>query len=143
MAKIELNRVLGLYVEAVKADKDYENGQLVGIKKLVEGEDRLYEPQEATADNHYLITTPEVDPTNTSRSLDFVNKKGVAMRVHQLEVGDTVTVEQKLHNTGFKAGDALTVTAGKFAKGEGGYRLEKTRTIGADRRPAYQIRRVK
>ena len=29
------------------------------------------------------------------------------MRAHQLEVGDTFTVEQKLHGTGFVAGEAF------------------------------------
>ncbi|MDS3884636.1 hypothetical protein [Staphylococcus hominis] len=65
------------------------------------------------------------------------------MRAHQLEVGDTFTVEQKLHGEGFVAGDALTVTAGKFAKGEGAFVVEYVSTIGADRRPAYSIRKVK
>ncbi|HEC2240669.1 TPA: hypothetical protein R1960_000802 [Staphylococcus delphini] len=145
MAKINLDRVLGHYVESVLADKDYENGALVGLGDLVEGEDRLYNAVTATEDNYFLVTTPEVDPSKkaSSDSLDFVNKKGKVMRVHRLEVGDTVTVEQKLHADSLQAKDTLTVQDGKFAKGEGALKLEAVTTIGADRRPAYRIRRVK
>lgn len=143
MGKLVLNRVLGHYVESVKADKEYENGQLVGIGKLVEGEDRLYNAAEATADNHYLVSTPEVDLEKFTNSWDYKNAKDSVMRAHQLEKGDTFTVEQKLHTEGLSAGDALTVTGGKFAAGEGAYVLDRVTTVGADRRPAYQIRKVK
>jgi len=143
MAKLELSRVLGHYVESIKADKVYENGALVGKGKLVEGEDRLYEATEATADNYFLVTTPEVHFENASKSWDYTNKAGDVMRAHQLEVGDTVTVEQAVHNSGLEAGDALTVTAGKFAAGEGDFILDRVVTLGIDRRPAYQIRKVK
>ena len=143
MAKLELSRVLGHYVESIKADKETENGALVGKGKLVEGEDRLYEAVEATADNCFLVSTPEVHFENSSKSWDYTNKKGEIMRAHQLEIGDTVTVEQAVHNSGLVAGDALTVTGGKFAKGEGNFVLDKVTTLGIDRRPAYQIRKVK
>lgn len=143
MAKLELSRVLGHYVESIKADKVTENGALVGKGKLVEGEDRLYEAVEATADNCFLVSTPEVHFENSSKSWDYTNKKGEVMRAHQLEIGDTVTVEQAVHNTGLNAGDALTVTGGKFAKGEGNFVLDRVVTLGIDRRPAYQIRKIK
>jgi len=143
MAKLELSRVLGHYVESIKADKEYENGALVGKGKLVEGEDRLYNAVEATADNYFLVTTPEVHFENSSKSWDFTNKSGSIMRVHQLEPGDTFTVEQAVHNSGLNAGDELTVTGGKFAKGTGDFVLDKVTTLGIDRRPAYQIRKVK
>ncbi|PCF50166.1 hypothetical protein [Staphylococcus delphini] len=145
MAKINLDRVLGHYVESVLADKDYENGALVGLGDLVEGEDRLYNAVTATADNYFLVTEPEVDPTKkaSSDSLDFVIKKGKVMRVHRLEVGATVTVEQKLHADSLQAKDTLTIQDGKFVKGEGDFKLELVTVIGADRRPAYRIRRVK
>ncbi|MGS4115257.1 hypothetical protein ACEUU2_04500 [Staphylococcus pseudintermedius] len=145
MAKINLDRVLGHYVESVLADKDYENGALVGLGDLVEGEDRLYNAVTATEDNYFLVTTPEVDPSKkaSSDSLDFVNKQGKVMRVHRLEAGDTVTVEQKLHTDSLQAKDKLTIQDGKFAQGEGSFKLEAVTTIGADRRPAYRIRKVK
>lgn len=146
MAKLNLDRVKGHYVEAIKADKEYENGSLVGKGLLEDGEIRLYKAAEATAENCFLVSTPELDlaaKANGHGSIDFVNPKGSIMRAHQLEVGDTFTVEQKLHGTGFVAGDALTVTGGKFAKGEGAFVVEYVTTIGADRRPAYSIRKVK
>lgn len=143
MAKLELSRVSGHYVESIKADKEYENGALVGKGLLVEGEDRLYNAVEATADNYYLVSTPEVTFEDSSKSWDYTNKAGSVMRAHQLEKGDTFTVEQAVHNSGLEAGAALTVTAGKFAAGEGDFVLDRVVTLGIDRRPAYQIRKVK
>lgn len=146
MSKLNLDRVKGHYVESIVADKEYGNGSLVGKGLLVEGEIRLYNAVEATAYNHLLVSTPEIDfsaKATGSSSIDFVNAKGSVMRAHQLEVGDTFTVEQSLHAAGLVAGDALTVTAGKFAKGEGAFVVEYVTTIGADRRPAYSIRKVK
>lgn len=144
MAKLNLDRVLGHYVESIKADKEYPNGALVGKGLLVEGENRLYNAVEATPENHFLVSTPEVDFTNHSHSIDKVNVKGEAMRAHQLEVGDTFTVEQELHAAGLVAGDKVGVLAGQFAKDEtGAYVVEYVTTIGADRRPAYSIRKVK
>lgn len=143
MAKLELSRVLGHYVESIKADKEYENGAFVGKGKLVEGEDRLYEAVEATADNYFLVSTPEVHIENSSKSWDYTNKAGEVMRAHQLEKGDTFTVEQAVHNTGLEAGAALTITAGKLATGEGDFVLDKVTVLGIDRRPAYQVRKVK
>lgn len=143
MAKINLDRVLGHYVESIKADKEYENGSLVGKGNLVEGEDRLYEAAEATVDNCFLVTTSENHFENNSKSIDYTNKKGSVLRAHQLEVGDTFTVEQKLHTASLQANDKLTVEGGKFAKGEGNFVLDVVTTVGADRRPAYRIRKVK
>ncbi|WP_415408908.1 hypothetical protein [Staphylococcus agnetis] len=143
MAKLNLDRVLGHYVESIKADKEYQNGALVGKGDLVDGEDRLYEAKEATAENHYLVSTPDVDFTNASKSIDHANPNGSIMRVHQLEKGDTFTVEQALHAVGLEAKAQLTVEGGQFAAGAGDYVLEAVTTIGADRRPAYRIRKVK
>ena len=38
MAKLNLDRVKGHYVETIKADKEYENGSLVGKGLLEDGE---------------------------------------------------------------------------------------------------------
>ncbi|MFQ3843277.1 hypothetical protein AABD41_01360 [Staphylococcus pseudoxylosus] len=148
MSKLNLDRVKGHYVESIKADKEYGNGALVGKGLLLDGEIRMYEAVEATEDNHFLVSTPEIDFTakpNGSSSIDFVNDAGSVMRVHQLEVGDTFTVEQSLHAAGLKTGASLTVTGGQFVDGAGAgsYVLEYATTIGADRRPAYSIRKVK
>lgn len=144
MAKLNLDRVLGHYTESIKADKEYENGALVGKGLLIEGEDRLYNGVEATAENHLLVSEPEIDFTTNSHSIDQINPKGAVIRAHQLEKGDTVTVEQKLHEAGLAAGDKVGVVGGKFAKDEAGaYVVEVVKTIGADRRPAYRLRKVK
>lgn len=143
MAKLELSRVLGHYTESIKADKEYPNGSLVGKGALVEGEDRLYNAVEAVEGNVLVVSTPEVDFTNSSKSWDYVNPVGKAMRAHQLEIGDTITVEQSLHTSGLTAGAELTVTGGKFAAGAGSFVLDRVTTLGIDRRPAYQIRKVK
>ncbi len=144
MAKLELTAVHNARVESVKADKVYENGEFVGLGNLVEGEGRLHQAVEAAADNAYLVSTVEYTTGDTTKGFDYTNQAGDVMRVHQLEKGDTVTVEQKLHATGFVAGDVLAVTAGKLAKDAAGdYVVDLVRTIGIDRRPAYQIRKFK
>lgn len=144
MAKIELTAVFNSRVESIKADKEYENGSLVGAGDLVEGEGRLRQAVEATNDNHYLVSTVELNFGEDIKSYDYVNKAGDNMRAHQLEKGDTVTVEAKLHEADLKAGDILGVSAGKFVKDENGaYKVDLVRTIGIRRAPAYQIIKIK
>lgn len=144
MAKLNLDRVKGHYVESIVADKEYENGSFIGKGKLVDGEDRLYEAKAPDKDNHFLVSTPELDETKNTASIDFVNAKGSVLRAHQLEVGDTVTVEQKLHTEGLTEGKVLDIVDGKLTEAaDGAYNLERVTTIGADRRPAYRVRKIK
>lgn len=144
MAKLELTAVFNSRVESIKADKEYENGSLVGAGNLVEGEGRLRQAAPATNDNHYLVSTVELNFGDDIKSYDYTNKAGSNMRAHQLEKGDTVTVEQKLHEAGLVAGDIVGVKDGKFAKDEAGaYKVDLVRTIGIKRAPAYQIIKIK
>lgn len=154
MAKINLDNVRGVKTFSVrsvgdaegKGAKDIANGELVGVGALLEKEHNLYEAVEATVDNLYLATTPEIDRTSKSASFDHTNKAGSDIRVHSLEKGDIFTVEADLHGA-VKAGDDVTVTSGKFEKaatdGTGTAAvatvIEKG-TIGADARPAISLR---
>lgn len=144
MAKIELNMVHNSLTESIKADKEYENGSLVGAGDLVEGEGRLRKAAPTTEDNHYLVSTVELITGENKKSYDYTNKVGENMRAHQLEKGDTFTVEQKLHEAGLAAGDIVGVAEGKFVKNpEGSYKIDLVRTIGIKRAPAYQIIKIK
>lgn len=142
MAKINLDNVRGVKTFSVLADKEYENGAVVGLGDLVEGEYNLYKAVDATEDNLYLITTPEVHRDSKSNSLDFTNKKDSHMRVHQLEKGDIFTVETAVNPVTAVAGQKLTVSGNAFADAtDGGIAVVlEPNKIGGDHRDAVSIR---
>ena len=126
MAKINLDNVHGKTF-SVLADKEYENGAIIGLGDLVDGEVNLYEAAaHAEGEAMYLVSTPEVDRSNKSSSIDHTNEEGDAMRVHLLKTGDVFTIEQAI-------ADANTTAAGQLVE------LEET-SIGADARPAVALR---
>lgn len=139
MAKINLDNVRGKTF-TVLADKEVENGMVVGLGGLVAEEYNMYQQAEASDTNAYLVTTPEIDRTSKSSSIDHTNKEGSHMRVHQLEKGDIFTVEKSLHAAG-EAGSNVGVSAdGQFtADGNFATVIEET-TIGADQREAIALR---
>lgn len=139
MAKINLDNVRGKTF-TVLADKEVENGMVVGLGGLVAEEYNMYQQAEASDTNAYLVTTPEIDRTSKSSSIDHTNKEGSHMRVHQLEKGDIFTVEASLHAAG-EAGSNVGISAdGQFtADGDFATVIEKT-TIGADKREAIALR---
>lgn len=142
MAKINLDNVRGVKTFSVLADKEYENGAIVGLGDLVAGEYNLYQAVPATDDNLYLITTPEVHRDSKSDSLDFVNKTGSHMRVHQLEKGDVFTVETAVHGVTATAGQKLSASGNAFADAvseEVAVVLEPNK-LGGDQRDAVSIR---
>lgn len=127
MAKINLDNVRGVKTFSVLADKEYENGAIIGLGDLVEGEVNLYEAAaHAEGEAMYLVSTPEVDRSNKSSSIDHTNEEGDIMRVHLLETGDIFTIEQVV-------ADANTTAAGQLVE------IEKS-TIGADAREAVSFR---
>lgn len=142
MAKINLDNVRGVKTFSVLADKEYENGAIVGLGDLEEGEYNLYKAVPATDDNLYLITTPEVHRDSKSDSLDFVNKKGSHMRVHQLEKGDVFTVETAVQPVTTTAGQKLSASGNAFADAvDGGVAVVlEPNKLGGDQREAVSIR---
>lgn len=143
MAKINLDNVRGVKTFSVRSEQDVENGALVGVGALLEGEHNLYAAVEATNENLYLATTPEIDRTSKSASIDHTNKAGSDIRVHSLEKGDIFTVEAGLHEA-VDAGADVGVVGGKFAPATAeapavATVIEKG-TIGADARPAISLR---
>lgn len=142
MAKINLDNVRGVKTFSVLADKEYENGAIIGLGDLVEGEYNLYQAVPATDDNLYLITTPEVHRDSNSSSIDFVNKEGSHMRVHQLEKGDIFTVETKVQPVTAEAGQKLSAEGNAFADAaDGGVAVVlEPNKLGGDQRDAVSIR---
>lgn len=142
MAKINLDNVRGVKTFSVLADKEYENGAIIGLGDLVEGEYNLYQAVPATDDNLYLITTPEVHRDSNSSSIDFVNKEGSHMRVHQLEKGDIFTVETKVQPVTAEAGQKLSAEGNAFVDtADGGVAVVlEPNKLGGDQRDAVSIR---
>lgn len=138
MAKINLDNVRGKTF-TVLANKEVENGMVVGLGGLVAEEYNMYEQAEASDTNAYLVTTPEIDRTSKSSSIDHTNKEGSHMRVHQLEKGDIFTVEKTLHAA--EAGSNVGVSAdGQFTDGGNFATVIEETTIGADQREAIALR---
>lgn len=142
MAKINLDNVRGVKTFSVLADKEYENGAIIGLGDLVEGEYNLYQAVPATDDNLYLITTPEVHRDSNSSSIDFVNKEGSHMRVHQLEKGDIFTVETAVQPVTVEAGQKLSAEGNAFKDAtDGGVAVVlEPNKLGGDQRDAVSIR---
>lgn len=146
MAKINLDNVRGITTNTVLADKVYENGAVLTVGGLIDGEYNMFAAKDVAGDKVYLVTTPEIDRTSNSDSIDHTNEKGSHMRVHQLERGDIFTVEQAVHGS-------VTAQKGQLIKGEGNAFVDATdvdafaevlevETIGSDQRPAIAIRVV-
>ena len=149
MAKINLDNVRGIDTFSVVASEAHENGELVGLGNLLEGEPLLYEEGTLSADNFYLVTTVELDRESKDSGLDKTNKEGEHMRVHQLEKGDIFTVEQSVaQNVNPTKGQAVSVDSSGFvntadeATDSVGVVIEAG-TIGFDARPSVTIRMTK
>lgn len=142
MGKINLDNVRGITVPTALADKAYENGLVVGLGDMVEGEHNMFHAVAGSNDNAYLVTTPEVDRTSKSDSLDHTNQEGSHMRVHQLEKGDMFTVEAKLHGATAEVGQKVDVSGNQFVDTtEDGFAVViEAGTIGADQREAISLR---
>lgn len=139
MAKINLDNVRGKTF-TVLADKEVENGMVVGLGGLVAEEYNMYQQADASDTNAYLVTTPEIDRASKSSSIDHTNKEGSHMRVHQLEKGDIFTVEKSLHAAG-EAGSNVGISAdGKFTDGGDFATVIEETKIGADQREAIALR---
>ena len=78
------------------APAEVENGVVVAIKGLVEGEREIHEVVDVTDKDMFvgLITTPEVDYEERGYyGIDtFVNKADVPVRVHVLHEGDIFSI---------------------------------------------------
>lgn len=122
MGKVNLDNIRGGKTYSVLSENDVENGALLGVGDIVEGEHNMYKAVEATADNFALVTTPEVHRDSNSSSIEFTNKAGVPIRVHLLESGDIFTVDTKVQDglDGLAVNDEVGIAGGKFAAaGEG------------------------
>lgn len=145
MAKINLDNVRGITVPTALADKEYENGLVIGLGSIVEGEHNMYKAVAAAEGNVYLITTPEIDRTSKSASIDHTNKKGSHMRVHQLEKGDIFTVESSIHGVTRTVGQKVSVSGNQFvdvSEGAAVAEVIEAGTIGGDKREAISLRMI-
>lgn len=75
---------------------EVENGTVVAIKELVDGEREIHKVEDVTDTDTYvgLITTPEVEYEEKGyHGIDtFVNKADVPVRVHVLHEGDIFSI---------------------------------------------------
>lgn len=142
MGKINLDNTQGKTF-TVLADKEYENGLVVGMGGLVEQEVNMYKAIAGSNNNAYLITTVEIDRTSNSSSIDHTNKAGSHMRVHQLVKGDIFTVQANLHGVTVKKDQMVKVEGNQFVDATDAAALAQVievTQIGGDARPAIALR---
>lgn len=105
---------------SLKAEKDIENGSIVGKGDLVEGEMSVYEAEDDYSDGIYLVANPAWS-YDTSRMVNqneenFINKAGSIFRVYRLEKDMKYKVYNLDLETPFVAGDHVKFEGGKYAK---------------------------
>ena len=90
---------------------DVENGTIVAIGKLLDGEREIHEVTDVTEADTYvgIITTPEVEYDERSyHGLDtFINKADVPVRVHVLHEGDFFSIGNSTETTDLMCGANL------------------------------------
>lgn len=72
-----------------------ENGEIVGIKKLIEGEREIHEVNPVTDADVFvgIVTTPEVNYDERKYGIEnFINEAGEPCRVHVLHEGDFFSI---------------------------------------------------
>lgn len=108
---------------SLQADKDIENGAIVGKGDLVEGEMSVYTALDDYSDGIYLVANPAWS-YDTSRMVNqneenFINKAGIAFRVYRLEKDMKYKVYNLDLGTPFVAGDHVKFEDGKYVKDDG------------------------
>lgn len=97
-------------------DTAIENGSIVELKGLMEGQRELYIAGKPTADATLgklaLVATPEVDPDPRKRTLsDFINEAGSNIRCYILHSGDIFSIPKAGVDGDATVGSKLAVQA--------------------------------
>ena len=105
---------------SLKAEKDIENGSIVGKGDLVEGEMSVYEAEDDYSDGIYLVANPAWS-YDTSRMVNqneenFINKAGSIFRVYRLGKDMKYKVYNLDLETPFVACHHVMFQGGKYAK---------------------------
>lgn len=109
---------------SLQADKDIENGAIVGKGDLIEGETSIYKAEDDYTDGVYLVANPawnyEVYKATDRNEENYINKAGVSFRAYRLEKD----MKYKIYNidaeTPFSVGDGVKFENGKYVKDDGG-----------------------
>ncbi len=100
-AQVRTDNLTGIYdgskVLSAVYTEDIEDGNVVVVKKLAEGEREIYEAEKPVANSPMgtiaLVAGVELMYESGTHNLDeYINKKGVPFRVYLLENGDVFSV---------------------------------------------------
>lgn len=108
------------------ADTEIENGNMIELKGLMEGERELYIANAPTASSKLedcvLVLTPEICYDERKKNLnEFINEAGSNIRGYRLHRGDIFSVTAEAIDGTAAVGDDVTLMAGTKlqAKGSG------------------------
>lgn len=98
-----------------------ENGSIVALEGLIEGETEIFKAVAPTADAKaeklYLVATPELMYEDNKRNLtDFTNKAGATLRLYGLVTRNIFGVTETGFTTKPAVGDGVSVSGVKLAK---------------------------
>lgn len=117
---------LGSLLRSAKLNQDIENGSVVKLTSLVEGEREIYKaeaPAGAVMGQFALVASPEKMYDERKRNLDeFINEAGTPFRCYVLTHGDVFSVtEEAFSEAAPKVGDTIALPASgyKWAVSEG------------------------
>lgn len=150
MAKLNLDKIQakgnGNIVSVVSETTVLQNGALVALGELLDGERELFAVAVPAVDEELLlVAAPEVKYDETLDQLDYQTEAGVPVRAYHLKKGDMFQVEQSLFASTPAKGDVVTGNATHgYAVATGTevttFKVEALTKFGFDRRDMALLR---
>lgn len=150
MAKLNLDKIQakgdGNIVSVVSETEVLQNGALVALGELLDGERELFDAvAPAAAEELLLVAAPEVKYDETADQLDFKTEAGNPVRAYHLKRGDMFQVEISLFDAAPAKGATVTGSASHgYATAAGGevtaFKVEALTKFGFDRRDMALLR---
>lgn len=150
MAKVNLDKIQakgdGNIVSVVSEAEVLQNGALVALGELLDGERELFDAVAPSADEELLlVAAPEVKYDETLDQLDYETEAGTPVRAYHLKKGDMFQVEIALFDEEPAKGDVVTGNATYGYKEAAGteattFKVEALTKFGFDRRDMALLR---
>lgn len=125
---VETTNVLGSVNFSLQANKDIENGAIVGKGGLVAGEKSIYEATDAYTDGMYLVANPAwsyVDNYAVDQNEEnYINKADLPFRTYRLEKDMKFKISNIADGVTLNVGDYVEFTAGAYAVAVGTTKLK-------------------
>ena len=119
----------------LSADKDIENGAIIGKGDLVEGETSVYEVSDDFTNGMFLVANPAWNYENytaeSQNEENYINKKGIPFRAYELKPNRKFKVGN-INIDGISEKDNVEFKDNKYAKSEQetGLKVTKIENVG-------------